>query len=157
MSSSEFQAMFLLLNQLFADLLLTVMRRSFVHLDCKLLRSLYVTFISLLLEFAVSVWSYAFKGDLDLLERVQHQTTGLISSLGNLNYEECLQAIDLTTLSERRQRGDMIQIFKIYHGIDKMEMGPNFSLQQSQKRGHCVKYHREISRHPHRANFIFNR
>ena len=36
----------------------------------------------------------------------QHQDTILIPSLGKINYEELLQALDLTTLSERRQRYD---------------------------------------------------
>ena len=44
----------------------------------------------------------ALKYDLDLLERVQHRTTRLMPSLRSLNYEERLQALDLTNLSERR-------------------------------------------------------
>ena len=58
---------------------------------------------------------------------------------------------------DNKQRGDMIQIFKIFHGIDLMEIENNFSFQHNQTRGHCFKYHREISRHFHQANFIFNR
>ena len=42
----------------------------------------------------------------------------------------------MTILSERRQRGETIQIYKIFHGMDKMEMDSNFSFQQSQQRGH---------------------
>ena len=98
----------------------------------KLLRSLYVTFIRPLLEFAVPVWSPAFKCDIDLLERVQHRATRLIPSLRSLNYEKRLKALDLTTLSERIQRGDMVQIFKIFHGIDIMEIGNNFSFQSDE-------------------------
>ena len=51
----------------------------------------------------------------------------------------------------------MIQIFKLFHGIDIMEKDNNFSFQHNQTRGHCFKYHREISRHIDSANFIFNR
>ena len=49
----------------------------------------------------------------------------------------------------------MIQIFKIFHGMDKMEMGSNFSFQKSHTRGHFFEYHGEISRHTNRTNFIF--
>ena len=88
-----------------------------------------VTFrIKLLLEFAVSNLSAALKCDIDLLQIVQHRATTLIPSLRILNNEERLKALDLTTLSERRQRGDTIQIFKIFHGIDKIEMNNNFSF-----------------------------
>ena len=58
----------------------------------------------------------------------------------SLNYEERLRALDQTTLSERRQRGDVIRIFKIFYGIDKMEMDSNFSFQQNETRDHCYKY-----------------
>ena len=36
-------------------------------------------------------------------------------------------------------------------------MNSNFSFQKNQTKGHCFKYHREISPRTHRANFIFNR
>ena len=64
----------------------------------------------------------------------------------SLNYEERIKALDLATLSERRRRGDMIQIFTIVHISYKMEMNNNLSSQQNQTRGHCFfKYHREFS------------
>ena len=66
--------------------------------------------------------------DFPLLKRVQHRATKLIPSLRILNYEERLQALDLTTLSQRRQRKYMIQIFKIFHRMDKMEMGSEFMV-----------------------------
>ena len=38
-------------------------------------------------------------------------------SIRNLSYEDRLKLLDLTTLVERRQRDDMIQLFKIIHGL----------------------------------------
>ncbi len=129
----------------------------FIRLDIKLLRSLYITFIRPLLEFAVPVWSPMLKGDIDMLERVQHRATRLMASLRKKNYEKRLQALDLTTLVERRQRGDMIQIFKTFNGIDKMETYEKYCFLQNQMRAHCFKYKKEISRQTHRENFLFNR
>ena len=74
-----------------------------------------------------------------------------------LNYVERLKALDLATLLERREREDMIQIFKIFHDIDIMEIDNNFLFQHNQTRGHCFKFHREILWHSHQAYFIFNR
>ena len=54
--------------------------------------------------FPVAVWSPAIKRDKDLLERVQQSASRLITTLGKLNYEERLKALDLATLSERRQK-----------------------------------------------------
>jgi ribonuclease P/MRP protein subunit RPP40 len=72
------------------------------------------------------------KGDIDMLERVQHRATRLMTSLRKQSYEKRLQALDLTTLVERRQRGDMIQIFKIFNGIDKMEAYEQYCFLQNQ-------------------------
>ena len=78
-------------------------------------------------------------------------------SLRELSYGERLQALDLTTLVERRQRGDMIQIFKIFKGIDRMETYERYCFLRNLTRVHCFKYNKEISRQTHRENFLLNR
>ena len=55
----------------------------------------------------------------------------MVLSLGKLNHKKQLQTLDISNLPERRQRVDMIQIFKIFHGRDNIEMGSNFSFQQN--------------------------
>ena len=57
-----------------------------------------------------------------MLERVQHRATRLIPSLRKIIYEKRLKALDLTTLTERRQRDDMIQLYKIFNGKDTIEI-----------------------------------
>ena len=49
-----------------ANQTMCVIRKSYAHLDCKFLRSLYVTFIRPLLEMAVTVCSPALKCDIVL-------------------------------------------------------------------------------------------
>ena len=140
-----------------ANQMLGRIKKSFALFDCKLLRSLYLTFIRPFLEFAVPVWSPHLKGDCDTIERIQHRATKLVSSIRNLSYEKRLEALDLTTLAERRQRGDLIQMFKIMHNMDKLDRCNRFKIVQNQVRGHCFKYFKEISRQQHRDNFFFNR
>jgi ribonuclease P/MRP protein subunit RPP40 len=36
-------------------------------------------------------------------------------------YKDRLRAVNLTTLEIRRLRGDLIEVFKIFKGIDKLE------------------------------------
>ena len=50
------------------------------------------------------------------LEKVQRDFTRLIDGLGLLTYEERLQKLQLTTLLERRMRGDIIETYKILSG-----------------------------------------
>ena len=116
-----------------------------------------MTFIRSLLEFAVPVWSPFLKSDCDIIERIQHKVTKLISLIRNLSYEKRLEALNLTTLVERRQRGDLIQMYKIMHNIDKLEKGIRFPIVKNQIRGHCFKYFKEITKLNHRENFFFNR
>ena len=55
---------------------------------------------------------------------MQHRETKLVSGIGSLTYEERLKVCDLTTLEERRVRGDMILCFKILN--DYVDFGKNF-------------------------------
>ena len=132
-------------------------KKSFTRFDSNLLRTLYLTFIRPLLEFAVPVWSPILKSDCEVIERVQHKATKLVSSIRNLTYNKRLEALDLTTLMERRQRGDLIQMYKIMHDIDKCDRSNRFKIINNKVRGHCFKYHKEITKQQQRENFFFNR
>ena len=65
-------------------------------------------------------WSSQFQKDIDAIERVQHRTTRLIPGLARLSYVERPKETGLYTLERRRLRGDMIEMFKIMKGIDKI-------------------------------------
>ena len=91
------------------------------------MRSLYVTFIRPLLEFAIPVWSPYLKGDCENIERVQHRATK--PEISNFQYEDRLIALDLTTLNVRRKKGDLIQLYKFLHGIDKIGIN-NFPIEK---------------------------
>ena len=52
------------------------------------------------------------------IENSQRQFTRLISGIGTLSYRQRLQNLNnLTTLLERRMRGDLIETFKIVNGL----------------------------------------
>ena len=54
-----------------------------------------------------------------MIERVQERATKLLKGLKNRDYEERLHMLNLTKLSIRRMRGDLIQIYKFIHGYDR--------------------------------------
>ena len=72
------------------------------------------------LEFAVQAWSPYTRRDINVLESIQRRATKLIPSLTHLSYEDRLSSLDLTTLEARRERGDMIETFKIPKGFDRV-------------------------------------
>ena len=51
------------------------------------------------------------------LEKVQRKFTNLIDDIGTLPYGTRLAELDLTTLAERRVRGDLIETFKIVNNV----------------------------------------
>ena len=51
------------------------------------------------------------------IEYVQREVTKVVLGCENMNYKERLQKLGLTTLLERRMRGDLIETFKILNGF----------------------------------------
>jgi ribonucleases P/MRP protein subunit RPP40 len=92
-----------------ANKMLGRIKKSFALFDCKLMRSLYLT----------GVWCLFLKGDIDMIEQVQQRATKLIPAIRNLSFENRLRKLEsLTTLKDRRLRGDLIQMFKIMKKMD---------------------------------------
>ena len=141
-----------------ANSIMGMLKMTFFQFDVKLVKILYSAFIRPLIEFAVPVWSPHFKGDIKLLEKVQHRMTRLVPSLRKLDYEKRLEILNITTLQKRRERGDLIQVFKILNNFDQIELIREPTLRyESITRGHKQKYEREKVNYLPRHNFIMNR
>ena len=70
------------------------------------------------MEDAALVWNCLSKKYVKKVEKVQRRATKMIPQLRNLNYEERLLNLDLTSLEERRRRGDMIQMYKVHKKVN---------------------------------------
>ena len=64
--------------------------------------------------------------DKEILEKVQKRAISLTSGLSGTTYDK-LREVGLTSLEERRKRGDMIQVWKILHGHDHVDKNKWFS------------------------------
>ena len=92
------------------------------------------------LEYGQSVWSPYKLKHIDALEAVQRRATKILPSLKNLCYAERLRKLSLPTLTYRRIRGDMIELYKIMHGIYSSDACPKLELNCLYKtRGHSYK------------------
>ena len=110
-----------------------LIKKGFDCLDKEMFMYLYPVLIRPLLEYCVQIWSPHKQGDIDLLERVQRRATKIVPALRNLSYAERLQRLNLTTLEERRIRGDMIETYKILTG--KEDINPSKFFTMAQTRG----------------------
>ena len=112
-----------------ANRVLGMLKKTFTSREVHLWKMLYVSLVRPHLEFAAPVWNSHVKGDIRTLERVQERATRIPLDLRNLPYEERLKAWGLTTLEDRRARGDLIQMYKVLNGLESFNWfkGPRFA------------------------------
>ena len=119
-----------------ANSIVGLIRRSFSHLDGPLFKKLYTCFVRPHLEYAQSVWSPYLMKHKRSIENVQIRATKLINGFSNLTYKERLQKIGLPTLNYRRERGDMIELYKHFHTYDKAVITKKFQPRMRPSRAH---------------------
>ena len=112
-----------------ANSALGLITRCFHYRTKSVFVPLYKTFVRPKLEYAVAVWSPWLKKDEEVMEKVQQRFVRLLSDVGGDTYEDKLQLVGLTTLSERRIRGDMIETFKTMRGINRVKREEWFQIQ----------------------------
>ena len=125
-----------------------MVRRSFKNLDREDFLLIYKTYIRPHLEYCVQAWAPYLAKDIDLLERVQRSATRLVPSLRKFGYEERLRRLGITTLKIRRERGDMIEVYRIVTGREKVDKTRFFqpAMDGHSLRGHSLKIKKERSR-----------
>ena len=107
------------------------------------------------LEYCVQSWSPYLARDIDTLEKVQRRATKHLRGLAHLNYESRLEILDLYSLYCRRQRGDMIETYKILKRHYDLDPSTFFTLYTATTRGHSLKLFKERSRLLVRQNFFY--
>lgn len=119
--------------------LIANMKRAFVYVDEDMVKKIIKAIIRPSLEYGAVVWSPHLKKDIDKLERVQRAATRWAPTLRDLSYEDRLQKLGLTTLEERRKRGDMIMLFNCITGRVKIDKDDFLILNTRRTRGHNKK------------------
>ena len=106
--------------------------------------SLYKSMVRPHLENCSVVWSPHYTKDKVLLERVQHRFTRMFDDLKEFPYEDRLRKLGL---EERRNRADLIEIYKMIKGLSTVPWSRFFSRSEnSVTRGHNWKLVKKASR-----------
>ena len=121
-----------------------LIKRSFSRLNKNSFKILYKSLVRPLLEYCSVIWFPLYKTEALEIEKVQRRATKLIPSLKKNTYAERLKALNLTTLAYRRERTDMLQVFRIIRKIDRIPFDYFFKYNTSTTRGH--DYHLEKPR-----------
>merc|ERR1712212_592708 len=77
--------------------------------------------------------------DSKLLERVQSKATAMVHGLKDLNSEESRLKLGLMTLEERRERGDLIEVFKILKGMTRIDPAEFCEVREARNGARLVK------------------
>ena len=145
--------------------LLSNIRVAFNYMDGSMMKKIITSMVRPRMEYAAVVWSPHMKKDIRKIERIQRTATKMVPELKDLTYEERLTELELPTLQERRERGDLITLYKIMSGIDKIDNEELVIENEaaSRTRGHsrkirksqCVGDTRKYS-FPHRVVDVWN-
>ena len=124
-----------------ANSTMAVIRRTYTYLDQTSFRYLFKGLVRPSLEYCNSVWRPYKVKDITAIENVQRRATKLVPGLQKLEYEDRLKKLGLPTLQLRGIRGDMIECYKILHGVydTKVTSGLLDLAHNQRTRGHTYK------------------
>ena len=138
--------------------MLGAINRNVTYKSKYVIRKLYCAYVRPHLEYCIQAWSPYHQKDTKLLERVQRRATKLVKGFQHLSYEERLKKLNLKSLSYRRHKADMVQVFKCIKGIDKLNFGNMFKFSNTGKtRGHKYKLQKQKFKTGIRQNFFSQR
>ena len=143
--------------------LLRKIKRAFTYMDEEMMKKLIEYMIRPRLEYAATIWSPHSKKDIRKIERIQRAATKMVPSIQDLPYEDRLKRLGLPTLQQRRERGDLIAIYRVSKGKDRVDNEYLFMWDSRDTRGHSMKLkktacRRDVKKHsfPNRSIEIWN-
>ena len=98
------------------------------------------------LEYAAVIWNPHLKKDIAKLEKVQRDITRKVPGLQGLTYEERLEKLELTSLEERRVRGDAINMYKCIKGKQFIDKEHFVNIAKGTTRGHKLKEQKAVGK-----------
>jgi ribonucleases P/MRP protein subunit RPP40 len=123
-----------------ANQVLGMINRNVRSRNKEVVMKLYKGLVRPLMEYSIQAWNPYKKGDIKLLERVQKRATKMIEGFSNKNYNDRLAELKLTTLEDRRLRGDMIMTYKMLNGFERVDTNNLWTLNRnSSLRGNSRK------------------
>lgn len=96
-------------------------RKNFSFIDKRAFCVLYNQRIRPHLDHGMTACPPDSVADAKILERIQAKATSLVQGLKGLNGEERRKRLGLMTLQDRRERGDLIEVYKILKGLTRID------------------------------------
>ncbi len=119
--------------------LLGYIKHQFQYRNKKIVLTLYNSLVLPHLQYCIQFWSPSLIKDINRVEKIQARATKLIPEMRHLSYANRLQALGMSTLKARHIRLDLIQIYKILHGVDNVDYAKYFTYNANNTRNNGYK------------------
>lgn len=138
--------------------MLGLVNRTILHKDKGIMVALYKSLVRPIMEYCSPAWSPHYVKDKQLIERIQHRFTRMIPGMKDVPYEERLRRLHLWSLEERRNRADVIEVFKMFKGYSDISPLQFFEMAPAvNTRGHSMKLQKKYSNLDLRKYFFSER
>ena len=130
-------------------------RRNFTFIDKKAFCVLYNQRVRPHLDHGMAACPPSTSVESKMLESVQSKATALVHGLKHLNSEERRKRLGLMKLEERRERGDMIEVFKILKGHTRIDPSLFWEMREARNGSRLVKEMAENGRRQRKSFFSY--
>ena len=114
-------------------------KRNFSFIDKRAFCTLYNQRIRPHLDYGMTACPPGTVAEAKILEAVQSRATAMVYGLKHKNAEERRKWLGLMTLEQRRERGDMIEVFKILKGLTRIDPALFWEVREARNGARLVK------------------
>ena len=114
-------------------------RRNFSFINKKAFCTLYNQRFRPHLDYGMTACPPDTVAEQKLLEAVQSKATALVHGLKHRNAEERRKILGLMTLNQRRERGDLIEVYKILNGQTRIDPAQFWEVRDARNGARLVK------------------
>ena len=118
---------------------ITRIRRNFSYIDKRAFCVLYNQRIRPHLDYGMIACPPDSAAEAKLLERAQAKATALVHGMRGLNAEERRRKLGLMKLEDRRERGDLIEVYKILKGLTRIDPAEFWEVREARNGARLVK------------------
>ena len=114
-------------------------RRNFSYIDKRAFCTLYNQRVRPHLDYGMAACPPGTSAESKVLEAVQAKATALVQGLRLKNGEDRRVALGLMTLQQRRDRGDLIEVYKILNGQTRIDASAFWEVRPARNGARLVK------------------
>jgi len=129
-----------------ANKIVGLINRNIINKTEEEMLILYKTLVRPILDYCIPVWRPYLRKDINQLERIQKRFTKMISGCKKKTYMQRLEKLNLTTLEERHNRADMIQVYKVLNDRTNVYPAKFLELSDRQGRKNSLKLYKKRNR-----------